>query len=170
MSDPFLGEIRLSSFAFAPRGWALCQGQLLPINSNQALFAMLGTTYGGNGQTNFALPDLRGRSPIHMGQGSTLGEVRGEEAHTLSSNELPTHAHALQASGDIANNSSPGGALLAAKGRGGRDIYAAASSPLTAMSPASIAPVGGSQAHNNMQPFLTLNFIIAMQGIFPSQN
>jgi microcystin-dependent protein len=170
MSAPFLGEIRLSSFAFAPKGWALCNGQLLAINQNQALFSILGTTYGGNGQTNFALPDLRGRSPAHVGNGLVLGQAAGTETHTLSANELPAHAHTFQGSGDVANNSSPAGALLATKGRGGRDIYAPAGSPVTSLNPTSIAPAGASQPHANMQPFLTMNFIIAMVGIFPSRN
>jgi microcystin-dependent protein len=171
MSEPFLGEIRLSSFAFAPKGWALCNGQLLSINQNQAIFSLLGTTYGGNGITNFALPDLRGRSPAHAGDDLVLGEVIGTETHTLTANELPAHAHTFQGSGDLANNSSPVGAVLATKGRGGRDIYApAGTTPVTPLEAHSLGSAGGSQPHENMQPFTTLNFIIALQGIFPSRD
>ncbi|MBI5925052.1 MAG: phage tail protein [Aquabacterium sp.] len=170
MSEPFLGEIRPTAFAFAPKGWALCNGQLLPIAQNQALFAILGTTYGGDGRTNFALPDLRGRSPAHTANTLPLGARVGEEAHTLTVNEIPPHTHGLQGASDLANNAAPVGNLPAAKGRGGKDIYAAGSSPLQPMSPQAVAPAGGSQPHNNMQPYLAINFIIAMQGIFPSRN
>ncbi|MDE2401051.1 MAG: phage tail protein [Burkholderiales bacterium] len=170
MSTPFLGEIRPVSFAFAPKGWALCNGQLLPINQNQALFSLLGTQYGGNGQTNFALPDLRGRAPMHVGPASSQGQPLGEEAHTLNANEVPAHQHRLQASADLANMTSPGGTVLAAKPRGGRDIYAPAASPTTPLNPDSIGATGAGQAHDNMQPFLALNFVIALQGIFPSHN
>lgn len=170
MAEPFLGEIRTTSFAFAPKGWALCNGQLLAINTNQALFAILGTTYGGNGQTTFALPDLRGRVPVQPGSEVQLGQAAGEAAHALTLNEIPAHGHALMASGDLANTASPVGAVTAAKPRGGRDVYAPAGSPAQPMSPQAIAPAGASQPHNNMQPYLTLNFIIALQGIFPSRN
>jgi microcystin-dependent protein len=170
MSEPFLGEIRQAAFAFAPKGWALCNGQLLPINQNQALFSILGTTYGGDGRTNFALPDLRGRSPAHFSGTLPLGSRIGEENHTLTTNELPPHGHALQGSTDLASSSSPVGNVTAAKGRGGKDIYAPGGSPVQALSPQAIAGAGGSQPHNNMQPFSTLNFIIAMAGIFPSRN
>jgi microcystin-dependent protein len=166
MAEPFLSEIRLMSFVYPPRGWALCNGQFLPINQNQPLFALLGTTYGGNGQTNFALPDLRGAIPIHVGQGHTLGEKGGEQAHTLSISELPTHTHTMQAStlsnGGTAN---PNGAFLAPL----NNAYHSPQS-LTTLNPGSVTTVGGSQAHLNMQPFLTLSFCIALQGIFPSQN
>lgn len=170
MSEPFLGEIRQTSFGFAPKGWAMCNGQLLPIAQNQALFAILGTTYGGDGRTNFALPDLRGRSPAHTSSALPLGARAGEEAHTLTVNEIPPHNHGLQGSTDLANNAAPAGNLPAAKGRGGKDIYAAGGSPLQPMSPQAVAPAGNSQPHNNMQPYLALNFIIALQGIFPSRN
>lgn len=169
MSDPFLGEIRQTSFAFAPRGWALCNGQLLPIAQNQALFSLLGTSYGGDGRTTFALPDLRGRSPAHTSDTSPPGSRQGEEAHTLIANEIAPHAHGLQGSTDLANNTTPAGNALAAKGRGGKDIYAPGTSPLQPMSPQAVAPAGGSQPHDNMQPFLTINFIIALTGIFPSR-
>jgi microcystin-dependent protein len=165
MAEPFLSEIRIMSFVFAPKGWALCNGQLLPINQNQALFSLLGTTYGGDGRVNFALPDVRGRVPIHVGGGHTLGERGGEQAHTLSIAELPTHTHALQASGVNATTNSPVNNVLA----NSTAVYHGATS-LTPLSPGSVTNVGGSQAHLNMQPFLVLNFCIALQGIFPSQN
>ena len=166
MSDPFLSEIRLMSFVFAPKGWALCNGQLLPINQNQALFSLLGTTYGGNGQTTFALPNLQGKVPLHMGNGHTLGETGGEQAHTLSISEIPTHVHVANASSTPAEvNAATNAAYLGAVA----NTYTSASN-LVAMSPAEIGTVGGSQAHLNMQPFLTLSYCIALQGIFPSQN
>jgi microcystin-dependent protein len=166
MAEPFLSEIRIMSFGYAPRGWALCNGQLLPINQNQALFSLLGTTYGGNGQTNFALPDLRGNVPIHVGQGHTLGEKGGEQAHTLSISELPTHTHIFSASPSGADNPIAANNVLATAG----NLYSAPGANMTALFPATVANVGGSQAHLNMQPFLVLNFCIALQGIFPSPN
>lgn len=166
MAEPFLGEIRIMSFSFAPKGWAMCNGQLLPINQNQALFSLLGTTYGGDGRVNFALPDLRGRTPIHFGNSHTLGERAGEQAHTLSISELPTHQHTLQASSASANASGPSGNILA-KTLG--NTYGVTTN-LVGMDAGSISTVGGSQAHLNMQPFLTLNFCIALQGIFPSHS
>ena len=166
MAEPFLAEIRIMSFNFAPKGWALCNGQLLPINQNQALFALLGTTYGGNGQTTFALPNLQGRTPIHFGASHTLGESSGEQSHTLSIAELPTHTHPVAASSTATGgNANPSGRFLG----GGNNVYHTASN-LTSMTPQTVGPLGGSQAHLNMQPFLTLNFCIALQGIFPSQN
>jgi microcystin-dependent protein len=170
MAEPFLSEIRLMSFVFPPKGWAQCNGQLLPINQNQALFSLLGTTYGGDGRVNFGLPDLRGRSPLHVGAGRVLGERGGEQAHALSQSELPAHSHTLSASADVANTHLPGTALPAAKPRGGINRYAAAGSADAALHPGSLTSVGGNQAHLNMQPFLTLNFCIALQGIFPSRN
>ena len=168
MAEPFLSEIRIFSFNFAPKGWALCNGQLLPINQNQALFSLLGTTYGGDGRVNFALPNLQSRTPIHMGGGNTLGENGGEQAHTLSISELPTHVHGLNGTTAAASQIIPGAALLGATAATD-PIYGNPSS-LVSMDPSSIASVGGSQAHLNMQPFLVLNFSIALQGIFPSQN
>lgn len=168
MAEPFLSEIRIMSFGYAPQGWALCNGQILPISQNQALFSLLGTTYGGNGSTNFALPDLRSRVPIHTGSGHTLGEHGGEQAHTLSISELPTHIHLVNAADNPAatNTAAPtGGAYLGQQA----NTYGPPTN-LTGMSPAEISNTGGSQAHQNMQPFLTLNFSIALQGIFPSQN
>jgi microcystin-dependent protein len=165
MSEPFLSEIKIVSFNFAPKGWALCNGQLLPINQNQALFSLLGTTYGGNGQTTFALPNLQGRIPTHMGSGFTLGESAGETAHTLNISEMPAHNH--QAVGSSAAPSAPGagGNLWAT---GAANVYAP--TPNSAMNPAGISATGGSQPHDNMSPYLVLNFVIALQGIFPSQN
>jgi microcystin-dependent protein len=165
MAEPFLSEIRIMSFGFAPQGWALCNGQLLPINQNQALFSLLGTTYGGDGRVNFGLPNLQGRTPIHTGNGHTLGEVGGEQAHTLNISEIPTHAHLANASTANGSTNFANGNILAAAG----NLYAAPNS-LTTLNPTSIANVGGSQAHLNMQPFLTLTFCIALQGIFPSRN
>lgn len=165
MAEPFLSEIRIFSFNFAPKGWALCNGQLLPINQNQALFSLLGTTYGGNGQTNFALPNLRGQVPIHMGNGHTLGETAGASSVTINQSTLPMHPHLLQGSttnGDVAfaNNT-----VLAKAG----NLYGPANN-LTTLEPSSVSNVGGSQPHNNMMPTLVLNFCIALQGIFPSRN
>ena len=166
MAEPFLSEIRLMSFGFAPKGWALCDGQLLPINQNQALFSLLGTTYGGDGRVNFGLPDLRGRTPIHMGQGHTLGERGGEQAHTLSISELPTHIHSAQGTSTVGASAPPLNNILA---NTPALIYDGPAN-LTSLQPGTIGNTGGSQAHLNMQPFLTLSFYIALQGIFPSQN
>lgn len=167
MSEPFLAEIRIVSFNFAPRGWALCNGQLLPINQNQALFSLLGTTYGGDGRVNFALPDLRGRAPVHVGGGHTLGEPGGEEAHTLTIQELPPHGGHMLASANQATMASPQDQVLAYKPRRGVSIYAP---PGNETHLAGTSAAGGSQPHTNMQPYLTLNFVIALQGIFPSRN
>jgi microcystin-dependent protein len=168
MAEPFLSEIRIMSFVFAPKGWALCNGQLLPINQNQALFSLLGTTFGGDGRVNFALPDLRGRTPIHVGSGHTLGERGGEQAHTLSISELPEHVHVANATSVQATASTPATNLMLAQSTP-QNLYGTPSN-LQALSPATIASVGGSQAHLNMQPFLILSFCIALQGIFPSPN
>jgi microcystin-dependent protein len=165
MSEPFLSEIKVVSFNFAPKGWALCNGQLLPINQNQALFAVLGTTYGGNGQTNFALPNLQGRMPVHMGSGFALGQQAGETAHTLSISELPAHTHVPV--GNSTNPATSSSALNNLWGLNGLLPYTA--TPNTGMNPACILSTGGSQPHDNMSPYLVLNFIIALQGIFPSQ-
>jgi microcystin-dependent protein len=155
MAEPFLSEIRIMSFGFPPKGWALCNGQLLPINQNQALFSLLGTTYGGDGRVNFGLPNLQGNAPIHMGSGFTLGELGGEQAHT----------HILNANKGVGNVTSNANAVLA---KAPANFYAPFGQP-TAMNAASVTKAGGSQAHQNMQPFLTLSFCIALQGIFPSQ-
>lgn len=164
MAEPFLAEIRIMSFVFPPKGWSLCNGQLLPINQNQALFSLLGTTYGGDGRVNFGLPNLQGLVPIHMGSGHTLGERGGEQAHTLSIAEIPTHTHSLKASPTDGDQIIPTNNYLAPVFQ----LYGAATN-LTSMNPASIGNVGGSQAHLNMQPFLVLSYCIALQGIFPSQ-
>jgi microcystin-dependent protein len=168
MAEPFLSEIRIMSFNFAPKGWAMCNGQLLPINQNQALFSLLGTTYGGDGRVNFALPDLRGRTPIHEGSGHTLGERGGEQAHTLTISELPLHTHSAVAANVAPAGGAPNNTRVLSQSSGA-NLYAGASN-LQTMLPASISTVGGSQAHLNMQPFLALTFCIALQGIFPSQN
>ena len=165
MSEPFLSEIKIVSFNFAPKGWALCNGQFLPINQNQALFALLGTTYGGNGQTTFALPNLRGQVPIHMGNGHTLGEAAGTTAVTVNIQQLPTHTHIAQASSTNGNQPVVPGAVLAAA----NNLWTNPTG-LTTLVPQTVTSVGGSQPHNNMMPYLVLNFIIALQGIFPSRN
>lgn len=166
--DPFMSEIRIMAFDFPPKGWARCDGQLLPINQNQALFALLGTAFGGNGQTNFALPDFRGRVPIHMDDLShTLGERAGEAAHTLTINEMPMHVHATMASNNTGSTDDPAGNLL---GNSAPNTLFGPTQNLTATRANTVTNVGGSQAHNNMQPYLTLNFCIALQGLFPTQN
>lgn len=166
MADPFLGEIRLMSFNFAPQGWAQCNGQLLAINQNQALFSLLGTTYGGNGQITFGLPDLRSRVPLHMGAGHTLGERSGAEAVALTIAQLPAHNHGLRGrSAGTGGVATPNGNYLG----GGNNVYGTAGT-LTSLSAATLLNTGGSQAHPNLQPYLTISFCIALQGIFPSQN
>jgi microcystin-dependent protein len=165
MSEPFLAEIRLMSFNFAPKGWAMCNGQLLQINQNQPLFALLGTAFGGNGQTTFALPDYRGRTPIHVGSDHTLGEKAGAQAVTLTIANLPMHTHFFQANSAAGNTPNPVNNLLASA----NNLYTAPAN-LTSLEPSTVSNVGGSQAHINMQPFLALTFCIALQGIFPSPN
>ncbi len=166
MAEPFLSEIRIFSFNFPPRGWAFCNGQLLPINQNQALFSLLGTTFGGDGRVNFALPNLQARTPIHVGDGHTLGEAGGEQAHTVTISELPSHTHQLNASSAQGDDPTPPGHVLASP----LNMTYRAPESLTSLVPGSIGNTGGSQAHLNMQPFLVLNFCIALQGIFPSAN
>lgn len=169
MSTPFLSEIKIVSFNFAPKGWALCNGQLLPINQNQPLFSLLGTTYGGDGRVNFALPNMQGQVPIHMGSGHTLGEKGGSTAVTLNISQMPAHIHAMNATSAAAvPNTTPGTSAMLAQASGD-SIYGNFANPV-AMDPRACSNVGGSQAHNNMMPYLVLNFIIALQGIFPSQN
>lgn len=169
MSTPFLGEVKIVSFNFAPKGWALCNGQLLPINQNQALFSLLGTTYGGNGQTNFALPNLQGRTPVHIGNGIVQGQSAGEINHTLIAAEMTAHTHTPVGTSTAAAVSTPSGNFWAG---GGQQVYF---NPPPATAPANMAAqaignTGGSQPHNNMSPYLVLNFVVALQGIFPSQN
>ena len=166
MAEPFLSEIRIFSFSYNPQGWAKCDGQLLPINQNQALFSLLGTTYGGNGQTNFGLPDLRGRVPMHVGNGLVLGQKAGEETHTVIASEMAAHTHQVKASGDGPTVTPPTNNYWASNT--GFTPYGTAGD--TAMSPQAIGNTGGSQPHENRSPYLTLNFCIALQGIFPSRN
>lgn len=161
MAEPFLAELRLMSFNFPPKGWAQCNGQLLPINQNQPLFALLGTTYGGDGRVNFGLPDLRSRVPLHEGSGFTLGERGGEEFHTLNLGEMPAHNHMIQASSQNGNQAAP--SLLAAV----ENVYREPTD-LTPIHPSTITFTGGSQPHENRPPFTVLNWCIALQGIFPS--
>jgi microcystin-dependent protein len=164
MSTPFLGEIRIISWNYPPRGWAFCNGQLLPINQNQALFSLLGTTYGGNGQTNFALPNLQGRVPVHMGNGFSLGQQGGEITHTIIQSEMPAHTHVPVGSSNAADQGVPAGNYWALE-----SSNAYATQPDSALHPASVTNIGGSQPHTNLSPFLVLNYCIALLGIFPSQ-
>jgi microcystin-dependent protein len=170
MADPFVAEIRIFPFNFAPKGWAWCDGQILPLSQNTALFSLLGTTYGGDGKSNFALPNLQGNAPMHPGQGPglslhDLGETGGSETVSLLESEIPAHSHAWTASNADGNVQSPGGQFTAA-GVGGITLYAATAS-LTPISPNAVAPAGGDQPHNNMQPYCTFYFCIALQGVYP---
>ena len=167
MAEPFLGEVRIMSFGFAPNGWAMCNGQLLPINQNQALFALLGTTYGGNGQTTFGLPNLQGRVPLYVGNGFTQGETAGEENHTLNVQEIPAHNHVPSGNSTADNVGTPVGNTWGLNASAGFSNDLAG---LVAMNSTTIGNAGGSQPHNNMPPFLTLNMCIALSGIFPSRN
>lgn len=166
MGTPFLGEIKILGFGQAPKGWAQCNGQFLPINQNQALFSLLGTMYGGNGQTTFALPDLRGRVPIHLGAGFIQGQAGGQEFHTVTQSEMPAHNHFAQAATNQANAAIPSGQWLGTA----LNQYHAQDGNLTTLAPATVTNVGGSQPHETRQPFLTLNFCIALIGAFPSHN
>ncbi len=176
MSEPFLGQVSIVGFSFAPRGWATCDGQILPINQNQSLYSLLGTTYGGDGRTTFALPDPRSRTPIQEGQGTNLtnrvlGSKGGEENHVLQTGEIPSHTHAAIASSASANRGGPDGNLLATTSAGVGAIYSGTGTNLTAsLAPTAIANAGANQGHNDMQPYLTLNYIIALSGLFPSRN
>ena len=173
MAEPFLSEIRIMSFNFPPKGWALCNGQLLPLSQNTALFSLLGTTYGGNGKSNFALPDLQGRAPMHPGQGPglslhDLGETGGSETVTLLESEIPAHSHTWMGSNQTAEDRTPAGEVFA-RATGG-NLYTTNTSGLVPMAPEAIAPAGSSLPHNNMQPYLTFNFCIALQGVFPPRS
>ena len=168
MSEPYLSEIRLVSFTFPPRGWALCNGQLMPINQNQALFALLGTTYGGDGRVTFALPDLRGRVPGHMGDGFTLGERGGEPTHTLTMTEMPQHFHPVNATTAGATTGTPSNAVMLGTSNGANAYQSPQN--LVVMDPTANSMVGGGQPHENRQPYLVLAFCIALVGIFPSRN
>lgn len=165
MSTPYLAEIRIVSFNYPPKGWAFCNGQLMAINQNQALFSLLGTTYGGNGTTNFALPNLQGRVPIHVGNGFLQGQAAGETAHTLITSEMPIHTHSAIGSSNVADQGSPQGNYLALE-----SSNAYSNSADSAMASQALSLIGGSQPHDNMPPYLVLNFCIALQGIFPSRN
>ena len=174
MAEPFIGQIYIVGFNFAPRGFATCDGQLLPIAQNTALFSLLGTIYGGNGQVTFALPDLRGRFPTHQGQGPglsdySIGQVAGEENHTLMANEMPLHSHGMVATTAAGNSQSPANHILATDGAGGTAPYSSGVAN-TGMAANMIGASGGSQPHNNLPPYLCLNFVIALQGIYPSRN
>lgn len=173
MSQPFIGEIKIIGANFAPVGYAFCDGQLLAIATYTALFTLLGTTYGGDGQTTFALPDLRGRVPLHQGTGSGLsprviGSQSGVEAVTLSAAQMPTHTHPVSATNVVATKTDPANNVWAYDGGGATACYSA--SPNASMSAAALTPSGGSQPHDNMQPYLGINYIIALEGIFPTQN
>jgi microcystin-dependent protein len=165
MGTPYLSEIKIVSFGFPPKGWAFCNGQLLPINQNQPLFSLLGTVYGGDGRVNFGLPNLQGRTPIGWNSGFVLGQQGGEQAHTLSISEIPTHTHTFNGSSGPGGTTIPAGDMFATYA----NTYTGAAN-VTSLIAATVGSTGGSQAHLNMQPFLVLNFCIALQGIFPSQN
>jgi len=165
MSEPFLGEIKIISWNYPPKGWAFCNGQLLPISQNQALFSILGTTYGGDGRQTFGLPNLQGRTPVHVGNGISLGQSAGETAHTLTVSELPAHTHVPVGAAAPPDQASPGSFLWAQN----TGAYSSGSPGVT-MAPAGTTPTGGSQPHENTSPYLVLNCVIALQGIFPTQN
>lgn len=175
MSEPFLAEIRIVGFNFAPRGWAFCDGQILPINQNQSLYSLLGTTYGGDGRTSFALPDLRGRTSIHVGASNgtshTQGQKSGEETHTLSAAEMPSHTHGLSANNESVNQAAPTGNLPGQVPSTVDTVYSTGTDNLdTEFASSAVSNAGGGQAHNNMMPYLALNFCIALRGLFPSRN
>ncbi|MES2933467.1 MAG: tail fiber protein [Pseudomonadota bacterium] len=172
MADPFVAEIRIFPFNFAPKGWAWCDGQLMPLSQNTALFSLLGTTYGGNGTSNFALPDLQGQAPMHPGQGPglslhDLGETGGSETVTLLASEMPAHNHAMLTFNDVGEDRIPGPTEAIARSTGG--LLFANPGAIVSMAPEALPPAGGSQPHNNMQPYLTFYFCIALQGVFPSR-
>lgn len=169
--DPFVAEIRIFGFTFAPRGWAFCNGQLLPLSQNTALFSLLGTTYGGDGRSNFALPNLQGSAPMHPGQGPglslhDLGETGGSPSLTLLESQIPAHSHTPRVQTTVASKSTPANNSLS-RVSGATPYLPPAGAALVAMAPEAVAPAGGNQPHNNMMPYLTLNFCIALQGVFP---
>jgi microcystin-dependent protein len=166
-TTPYVGQIMMTSFNFAPKGWALCNGQLLSISQNTALFSILGTTYGGNGASNFALPNLQGRVPMHVGGSFFLGQVGGEESHTLLQSEMPAHGHPVTGSSNSADTGSPVGAYLAGAGV---DNFGAPGSATGVLNASTVQADGGNQPHENRSPLLTINFVIALQGIFPSRS
>jgi microcystin-dependent protein len=170
MSEPFLAEIRIVGFNFAPRGWAFCDGQILPINQNQSLYSLLGTTYGGDGRTSFALPDLRSRTPIHRGDGHSLGQKSGTETVTLTAAQIAAHSHTFKASSTAGVDRSATNNILANTEPLGNLYHDAEAATMTPLRSGSITNAGGGQAHNNMQPYTTLSFCIALQGLFPSRN
>ena len=167
MAEPYVGEIRLFAGNFAPSGWMFCEGQLLPISENETLFNLIGTTYGGDGQSTFALPDLRGRIPVHQGNGVILAEAAGAEQITLTTNQIPAHSHPLQATNDTATQANPGGQVLAQFSQANIFPYLE-DVPNVSLAPTAITLVGGSQAHTNFQPYLCINYMISLFGIFPS--
>jgi microcystin-dependent protein len=172
MADPFVAEIRIFPFQFAPKGWAWCDGQLLPLSQNTALFSLLGTTYGGNGKSNFALPDMQGNAPMHPGQGPglplyDLGQTGGSETVTLLESEIPLHSHFVRGhTADAGDNTNPASTVVIAKSNNGQ-AYQTVVTGLQPMAPQALTPAGGSLPHNNMMPYLTLYFNIALQGVFP---
>jgi microcystin-dependent protein len=170
MADPFIGEIRMFGGNFAPAGWAFCDGQLMPISENDALFNLIGTTYGGDGQETFALPNLAGRFPLHQGSGFVIGELTGTETVTLSVQQIPSHEHVLLATNDPASSASPGSNVLASLPAAGTQSAYSSKTPTGTLDPGAMTIVGGSQPHDNMQPFLAVSFIISLFGIFPSQS
>jgi microcystin-dependent protein len=172
MADPFVAEIRIFGFNFAPKGWAFCDGQILPLSQNTALFSLLGTTYGGDGKSTFALPNMQGNAPMHPGQGPALslhdlGETGGSETVTLLQSEIPAHSHTMGAGSDVADNNNPANTIAAPPIGRGNNLYVTTNAPLVGMNPGALTPAGGAQPHNNLQPYLTLNFCIALQGVFP---
>ena len=170
MSEPFLAEVRALGFNFAPRGWAFCDGQILPINQNQSLYSLLGTTYGGDGRTSFALPDLRSRTPVHKGDGYQLGQKGGAETVTLTAAEIAAHTHAAKASSLAGDQRIPANTVLAAEVPDDLAYREPTAAAATALRSGTITNAGGGQAHNNMQPYTTISFCIALQGLFPSRN
>lgn len=172
MADPFVAEIRIFPFNFAPKGWAFCDGQLLPLSQNTALFSLMGTTYGGNGKSNFALPDLQGRAPMHPGQGPglslhDLGETGGSETVTLLESEIPAHNHMVSAASSTGNSPTPGSNVVLCKIAGENAFHTQAAAPQVLMAAQALVPAGGDAPHNNMMPYITFNFCIALQGVFP---